>query len=128
METNEWFGWITDTPQGQFLFGVGVLIFGSKAVLSEKFWEGRISAFGALARWGRRRQMQAAEREIESEKAMRLELEVKHDYIVAVTEYLRKIDVKAAQDGWELPQPKLSTYLLYEEAAKKRVKEDEDDG
>lgn len=132
MEQGQLFTWLVNHPQGQFLAGVVVLVFGSKAVLSERFWEGRFGAFGMLSRWFKERQDKSARQETKEIAELRCTVAQQHDFIVYISSELRRIEVKAATDGWELPTPKTMNYIAFLErrgrrGRKEKSKREEDD-
>lgn len=106
---DEWFEWVTTTPQGQFVVGVLILVFGSKAVLSEENLKGKLSGLTLPARWLRRRQDRAAEREVAEVKRLREENSRMHRYIVWLTSAIRAWEVDAADRGHEFPPPTFLT-------------------
>lgn len=102
--------WFADTPQGQFVVGVLVLVFGSKAVLSEENLKGKLSGLSLPGRWLRRRQQKSAEREVAEICKLREQDNLKHRYIVEVTETIRRWEIDAADKGHVLPPPRFRTY------------------
>lgn len=111
---DEWLSWATTTPQGQFVIGVLVLIFGSKAALSEENLKGKLSGLGLLGRWFRQRQQQAAEREVSEVAELRLRNARQHRYIREITQVVRRWEIDAADKGHVLPPPEFMTYTEWE--------------
>lgn len=107
---DEWYSWAISTPQGQFVVGVLILIFGSKAVLSEESLKGKLSGLALPGRWFRRRQQKAAEREVSEIKLLREQTARQHRYIVEVTQQIRVWEIDAADRGHDFPPPKFETF------------------
>lgn len=107
---DEWLSALTGTPQGQFLLGVTVLVFGSRAILSEENLKGKLWGIGRVARWWKNRQETAAENELSELRRLRSTVARQHEYIVWITGVLRVIQIWAAENGLELPKPPFQTY------------------
>lgn len=128
-----------DTPLGQFIVGVLVLVFGSTALFSEKTAKEKFGAFGMLARWIQKQKERAAdlEEEIINRRTQDLWDEIKrvdearkkdnkelkkqilelqrseadqHAYIVWVTSVMRDLEIWAAEHGYKLPPPPFVTF------------------
>lgn len=112
---DDWYSWITATPQGQFLVGVAILIFGSKAVLSEESLKGKFSGLTLPGRWFRRRQQRAAEREVSEIKQLRERNVRQHRYIVEITQQIRVWEIDAADRGHAFPPPAFETFTEWSE-------------
>ena len=108
---DEWTHYLTQTPQGQFIVGVLVLIFGSRAVLSEENLKGKLSGLTLPGRWLRRRQQRAAEREVTETKRLRNLATRQHRYILWLTSIIRSWEIDAADKGHKFPPPEFLTYL-----------------
>lgn len=139
MEWTEFLSKALDTPLGQFIIGVLVLVFGSTALFSEKTAKEKFGAFGMLARWVQRHKEKAAdlEEEIINRRTEDLWNEIKrvdearqkdnrelkkqiqklqrseadqHAYIVWVTSVMRDLEIWAAEHGYKLPPPPFVTF------------------
>ena len=117
----EWINSITSNPQGQFLLGVLVLVFGSQAILSEHNMKGKLWGVGAPLRWWRKRQQETAEKELSELVRLREENHQLHRYIVWITGIQRKIEIWAVDKGYELPPPPFNTYHEWKEENDKRA-------
>lgn len=107
--------WLTSTPQGQFVVGVLVLIFGSKAVLSEENIASKLSGLALPARWLRRRQERTAQAEVAEKKQLRTIVSRQHRYILWLTSIIRSWEIDAADKGHNFPPPAFLTYLEWME-------------
>lgn len=118
----EWYTtFASEYSEIQFLIGVAALIFGSRAVLSEKNLKGKLWGLGAPARWWNKRQQDAAEEEVSEIKRLREEVAMQHLYIVWITGLLRKIEIWAADGGHTLPPPPFITYIEWKEENDKKA-------
>lgn len=118
----EWVTTLTSSPQGQFLIGVAALVFGSRAILSEERLKGKLWGLGWPVRWLRKKQEEAAEREVSELKRLREETNLQHQYIVWITTILRTVQIWAADNGYKLPPPPPMSYNDW------RKEKDEDRG
>ena len=105
----------------QLAVGVLVLVFGSQAVLSETNLKGKLWGLGAPGRWWKRRQSEAAERELSETMQLREEVSLQHRYIVALTASMRSLEIWAADKGYTLPPPPFQTYLEWKEEEDKNT-------
>lgn len=117
MDEQAWVTQLLSSTQGQYIIGVIVLIFGSKAILSEKTIREKFSGIHYISKKLQERQQRAAEQESQATRKVIQVNKYQHEYIVHLTQYLHRVELKAAREGWDMPVPKVEDFYLFQERA-----------
>lgn len=147
---------IAESPAGQIVVAVLVMIFGSSSILSEKTAKEKFGAVGMILRWRQRRKdkAEAFQEELFRKRTEELRAEIRrvdnarkidrkeltaqiselqkneksqHEYILWVTEKMRKIEIWAADHGYDLPPPPFITFVEWEAQRETETPGEEDD-
>lgn len=110
--------WMTSTPLG-FSIGVLVLVFGTKAILSEDNVREKLGGLNLVFRWFARRREKAAEEEADERVALQKANRDQHRYILWVTSLVHSWEIWAADHGIVLPAPPFQTITEWLEAQAK---------
>ena len=147
---------LAESPAAQIVVAVLVMIFGSSSILSEKTAKEKFGAVGMILRWRQRRKdkAEAFQEELFRKRIEELRAEIRrvdnarkidrkeltaqiselqkneksqHEYILWVTEKMRKIEIWAVDHGYALPPPPFITFTEWEARRKKETSGEEDD-
>ena len=156
MEWTELLAGLLDSTAGQIVAVVLVMVFGSSAILSEKTAKEKLGLVGVILRWAQNRKdkAEAVEDELFRRRTEDLRAEIKrvddarkvdraeltkeieklqknekaqHEYIVWVTEKMRRIEIWAADNGYELPPPPFMSFIEWEATRETQAEGEEGD-
>lgn len=134
MSEDRFFEWLTQASPSQFFIGIAVLVFGSRQILSEKHVSESLSGLSWPFKVLRQRRERAAKAEAEAERALEADVQrltretmKYHRWMVQATDWIRRLDAWAAQNGHDLPKPDFVHWMDFETRKEPGSGDDDDD-